>query len=155
MQIFLLPVVGQLKGNLDVGIRTYFLLLDELFPIVAEFVDIDVQILHQPERIRIKPGLSWVCLCIYFITGARVKPDLCSLSAAEERSLWISGVHFQRSLRGAGNSLTLAALISLDGLPILFSHGHAMSLWLNVLSIYQYISHTLWSSKTRFLHVFE
>lgn len=58
MQIFLLPVVRQLKGNLDVGIRTYFLLLDELFPIVAEFVDIDVQILHQPERIRIKPGLG-------------------------------------------------------------------------------------------------
>lgn len=144
--MFILPIVGQLKGNLDVGIWTYFLVLDELFPIVAEFVDINVQILHQPEKIIINPGLSRVCSCIYFITGTRVKPDLCSLSAEEERSLWISGVHFQRSLRGAGNSLTLAALTSFDGLPILFSHGYTMSFWLSyldVLSIYQYISHTL------------
>lgn len=38
-------------------------------------------------------------------------------------SFSISGVHFQRSLRGAGSSLTLAALTSFDGLPILTSHG--------------------------------
>ncbi len=39
----------------------------------------------------------------------------------------MSGVHFQRSLRGAGSSLTLAALTSFDGLPILMSHGNIIS----------------------------
>lgn len=44
---------------------------------------------------------------------------LCNLSAEDVRSVWISGEHFQRSRLGAGSSLMLAALTSLEGLPLL------------------------------------
>lgn len=74
--------------------------------------------------------------------------DLCSLSAEEAMSLWTSGVHFQRSRRGAGSSLTLAALTNFDGLPILLSEmtllhhsaskDHSRALW-DVVS-YMYFS---------------
>lgn len=67
--------------------------------------------------------------------GTRVKPDLCSLSAEEARSLWISGVHFQRSLRGAGSSLTLAALTSFDGLPLLMTHGNIISVCIFICKV--------------------
>lgn len=82
---------------------------------------------------------------LFHCTETRVKPDLCNLSAEEARSLWISGVHFQRSLRGAGSSLTLAALTSFDGLPILFSHGNTTSFWwpyLDFLNTCQQMSHS-------------
>lgn len=50
--VHILPIVGQLKGNLYVGVWTHFLFLYKLLPIVVEFVDINVQIIHQPERMR-------------------------------------------------------------------------------------------------------
>lgn len=81
--------------------------------------------------------MSWKHLIIPCdCTETRVKPDLCSLSAEEARSLWISGVHFQRSLRGAGSSLTLAALTSFDGLPVLMTHGNMISLCISFVKSY-------------------
>ena len=52
---FVLPVVRQLKSHLNVGIWADLLLLDELFPVVVEFVDVHVQISHQPEKSRTNP----------------------------------------------------------------------------------------------------
>lgn len=81
--------------------------------------------------------MSWKHLIIPCdCAETRVKPDLCSLSAEEARSLWISGVHFQRSLRGAGSSLTLAALTSFDGLPVLMTHGNMISLCISFVKSY-------------------
>ena len=63
--------------------------------------------------------------------------DLLSFSAEAERCLWISGVHFQRSLRGAGSSLTLAALTSLDGLPLLGSQRTMCFSWWQMAADFQ------------------
>lgn len=61
------PVVRQLQGNLDEGIWAHLLFLDELFPIVTEFMDIHVQILHQPDQNNKlwQKLFSYVCVCVW------------------------------------------------------------------------------------------
>ncbi len=70
---------------------------------------------------------------------------LCNLSAEAVRNVWISGEHFQRSRLGAGSSLMLAALTSLEGLPLLWekqSHCVFTSL-VAILRLWVYISSRL------------
>lgn len=52
--IFFLPVESQLQCNLYVGIWAHFVLLDELFSVVVELVDMHVQIIHQSGEEKIK-----------------------------------------------------------------------------------------------------
>ena len=70
-------------------------------------------------------------------------------------------MHFQRSLRGEGNSLTLAALTSFDGLPVLMTHRNMVSLCISFVKSYldffkayasKYHKYIL---NFHFLHVFE
>lgn len=67
------PVVRQLQGNLDEGIWAHLLFLDELFPIVTEFMDIHVQILHQPDQNNKlwQKLFSYVCVCGLILSGHR------------------------------------------------------------------------------------
>ncbi len=70
---------------------------------------------------------------------------LFNLSAEAVRNVWISGEHFQRSRLGAGSSLMLAALTSLEGLPLLWekqSHCVFTSL-VAILRLWVYISSRL------------
>lgn len=57
----ILPIVGQLKGDLDVSVWAHFLFLNKLLPIVVEFVDINVQIIHQSERTTTRLAMNTVC----------------------------------------------------------------------------------------------
>lgn len=54
----ILLIVGQLKGDLDVSVWTHFLSLNKLLSIVVEFVDINVQIIHQSERTRTRLAMK-------------------------------------------------------------------------------------------------